>query len=428
MRSAGPEHPPGGAPREQSSSSHTVLGTGHDLARIEALGGELRQVIVPVLEAVSGISPRTTRVSRTIGLDKSLASRLVRAAQSTSDLDLMHLVPSPGGLRIFANLAARHADPASISNLRRITELFEKFLDAVPGGRASIDAQISESSQVALRKREHIAKQGAFKAMSFLLGHFCDVVTTTLFLVPSPNGRRVDGIEIQRRIGLQRMRPSTPLVLLSIWGDRDDAIDENAISFDTIDGRRGAGDPAAYLLSAYCTQPLPRLDVVREEDMTALVLAGDPSLHTPSQLTSAMHVRNGWPLEPESRVQSLRGYVLHTPCRQVVRDVYIAESLYRDATPQASFLLPGPRPHTRLPREEGGRHYTEVDLARTIEHRPAPQNHDISGVVSHSSVVRHVLERTGHGATPFRGWRLSMTYPVSLVEMIWYLTTSSPSR
>jgi hypothetical protein len=376
---------------------------------------------------VSGASPRPTRISRAIGLDKSLASRLVRAVQSSSDLDLMHLVPSPGGLRIFANLAARYADPASISNLLMTTERFESLLDTVPGGRASIDAQISGSSQVALLEREHIAKQASFKSMSFLLGHFCDVVSTTLFLVPSPNGRRVDAIEIQRRIGLRRMRPSTPLVLMSIWGDPDDAVTDNAISFDTLDGQRGSGDPASFLLPAFCTQPLPKLDVMREGEMTALVLAGDPSLHTPSQLTSAMCIRNGWPLEPESRTQSLRGYVLHTPCRQIVRDVYIAEPLYPDATPQVSFVLPGPRPSMRTPREDGSRHYSEVDLARSIERQPSgPQSYDIPGVVNHSAVVRHVLERTGHSLTPFRGWRLAMTYPVTLVEMVWSLT--HPSR
>jgi len=156
------------------------------------------------------------------------------------------------------------------------------------------------------------------------------------------------------------------------------------------------------------------------------VLAGDPSLHTPSQLTSAMHIRNAWPIQPESRTQSLRGYVLHTPCRQIVRDVYIAESLYPDATPQVSFVLPGPRPSMRTPSEDGRRHYSEVDLARSIEHRPAgPQFYDIPGVVNHSAVVRHVLTRTGHSLTPFRGWRLAMTYPVSLVEMVWSLTHPS---
>jgi hypothetical protein len=397
-----------------------------DLKQIEAIGGELRRTITPVLEAVAGVSPRPTRISRAIGLDKSLASRLVRAVRSSSNLDLMHLVPSPGGLRIFTDLASRFADPASISNLLVATERFEQLLDAVPGGRTSIDAQISDGSHVALLKREHIAKQASFKSMSFLLGHFCDVLTTTLFLVPSANGRRVDGIEIQRRIGLRRMRPSTPLVLLAIWGEPDDAISENAISFETLDGHRGPANPAGFLLPAFSTQPLPRLDVMQEGEMTALVLAGDPSVHAPSQLTSTMIIRNGWPVEPESRVQSLRGYVLHTPCRQVVREVYIAESLYPDAASQISFVLPGPRPSMRTPGENGRRHFSEVDLARSIEHHPlGPQRYEIPGVVNHSAAVRHVLERTGHALTPFRGWRLAMTYPMALVEMIWFLTHPS---
>src|SRR5262252_10720989 len=224
------------------------LGRGDLRLRIEATGRELRRAITSVLEAVAGPRPRPTRVARTIGLDKSLASRLVRSVRATSDMDLMHFVPSPGGLHIFADLARRHADPTSIDHLRSAADRFTELLDAVPGGRASIDAQIAESSRVALEKREHIAKQASFKAMSFLLGHFCDVLTTSLFLVPSANGHRIDGIEIQRRIGLRRMRPSTPLLLMGIWADPDDAMTQNAISFDTLDGQPGSGDPASFLL------------------------------------------------------------------------------------------------------------------------------------------------------------------------------------
>jgi hypothetical protein len=80
----------------------------------------------------------------------------------------------------------------------------------------------------------------------------------------------------------------------------------------------------------------------------------------------------------------------------------------------------------RIPREDGRRHFSEVDLARTIENRPGvPPSYDIPGVVNHSAIVRHVLERTGHNLTPFRGWRVAMTYPVCLVEMVWSLTHPS---
>src|SRR5262245_20104643 len=285
--------------------------------RIEAVGRDLRGAISTVLEAVAGPNPRPTRVSRAIGLDKSLASRLVRSVQSTSDLDLMHLVPSPGGLHIFAQLATRIADPASIGNLLMAAERFEELLDAVPGGRAAIDAQISESSQVALAKREHIAKQASFKSMSFMLGHFCDVLTTTLFLVPSANGKRVDGIEIHRRIGLRRMRPSTPLALLSIYGERGDAFEGNAIGFETLARESAAADPTAFLLPGFSTQPIPELEVMRDAEMITLVLGGNPTLHTVPQLTTAFRIRNGFALSPAGRDHMLRGYVLHMPCATV---------------------------------------------------------------------------------------------------------------
>ena len=394
--------------------------------RIEAIGRELRQTIGAVLEAVGGPRPRPTRLSRAIGLDKSLSSRLVRAVQAPTELDLMHLVPSPGGLHILADLAGRYADPASIANLKAATARFEELIDSVPGGRASIDAQISESSHVALSRREHIAKQAAFKSMSFLLGHFCEVLTTSLYLVPAENGKRVDGIEIHRRVGLRRMRPSTPLALLSIWGESDDAMAENAISFDTLDGDRGSQNPLGFLLRDFSTQPIPALEVVHDGPMTTVVLAGDPKVHAPAQVTSAFRIRNGWPLVPEAPVHPLRGYVLHAPCRQMVREIHIAEGLYSDAIPQVSFVLPGPGAARRPPRADGRRHFAELDLTSSIEQLPAgSQSIGIPDVVNHGAAVRHVLERAGHGATRFRGWRCTMTYPVPLIEMMWWLSHPS---
>jgi hypothetical protein len=392
------------------------------LSRIATVGAELRPAITTILESIAGPRPRPTRLSRAVGLDKSLASRLVRAVRATSDLDLMHLVPSPAGLRILAESATRLADRASIANLTTAIERFEELIDAEPGGRAAIDAQLSESSVLALEQRERIAKQASFKSMSFLLGYFCDVLTTTLFLVPSANGQRVDGIELQRRIGLRRMRPSTPLPLLSLAMDREDAATENDIRIEPIGGDSRVSGPAGFLLPEFSTKPIPEFDVVRDGEMTTLVLGPDPSVHAPSQLTSAFRVRNGWPIDPESRLHSLRGYVLHMPCRRMVRDIFVAESIFKGATPRVSFVLPGSRGAMRPPGQAGARHFTEVGLTASIERLPeGPRAYSMPDVTNHGAAVRHVLDRTGHNLTPFRGWRCAMTYPVPLIEMIWWL-------
>ena len=386
------------------------------------MGRELRRTLLPVLAAIAGPRPSPTRLSRAIGLDKSLASRLVRASQSASDLDLMHIVPSPAGLRILADLAGVVVPAELIADLLAVTERFAVVIESTPGGRAALDGLISESSPDVREKREHIAKQASFKAMSFLLGHFCDMLTTSLFLVPSDDGRRVDGIEVHRRIGLRRLRPSTPLALLSFSVLPEEMPPGEAIWVDTVDAPP-VDDPArAFLMSEFCSQPMPQLQVVRDSNVTTLVLPGNTGTRTPTQITSTFRIRNAWALAPEDRSQSLRGYVLHVPCAQLVRDVFVAESLFPDAIPRVSFLMPGPRVATHPPREDGSRHFTEVDLGVTIEQLPVgPHAFAVPGIGDQTAAVRNALERAGHGATRFRGWRCSVTYPVPLVEMMWWL-------
>ena len=153
------------------------------------------------------------------------------------------------------------------------------------------------------------------------------------------------------------------------------------------------------------------------------MLAGDPGIPAPSRMASAFRITNGWALKPEVPTHTLRGYVLHVPCRKLVRDVFIADGLFPGATPQLSFLFPGPRPHTPPPGANRPQHFTEIDLTASIEQLPiGPQAYAVPGIEDQPAAIRHVLERAGHARTRFRGWRCAMTYPVPLIEMIWWLS------
>jgi hypothetical protein len=395
---------------------------GDVLAQIEELGGQLRSPLSSILESVSAPLLRPARISRAFGLDKSLASRLVRAIQADSNLELMHIVPSPAGLRILAELASSAVDRGVINELRKLTEQFEDLLHAVPGGRAALDAQISESSQLVRERREQIAKQASFKSMSFLLGHFSELLTTSLFLVPSENGRTVDGIEVHRRIGFRRMRPRTPVALLSFHSAPEDDPGGDAIRFETIHGSSGDADPTAFLIPDFSSDPIPELEVVRDDRLTTLVLAGDPSVHAPAKLTSAFRIRNAWSLTPSANIQTVRGYVLHVPCAKLVRDLFIAEDLFPGATPRISFSVPGPRANPYAPGVSERRHFAAVDLTASIEQLPAtPRASAVPGLADQTDAIRYVLEQAGQAGTRFRGWRCAMTYPVPLVEMMWWL-------
>ena len=75
--------------------------------QIALVGRDLRRALTPILSAFGGAdNPRPMRVARALGLDKSLASRLVQATRAESGAEFLHVAPSPTGLRILLSRAA----------------------------------------------------------------------------------------------------------------------------------------------------------------------------------------------------------------------------------------------------------------------------------------------------------------------------------
>jgi len=110
------------------------------------------------------------------------------------------------------------------------------------------------------------------------------------------------------------------------------------------------------------------------------------------------------------------------PTRRLVRDVYVAEGLWPGAAPRVTYLLPGPRGETPRPDDDGLRHYANVNLSAPIEALPGgAKAYSLPGSSNHDAAIRHVLERTGHDRTAFRGWRCAIMYPVPMMEMMWWL-------
>ena len=399
------------------------------LERIRATGSDLRRPLVRLLEQLAGVPPRPARLVRAAGLDKSLASRLIRSLRAESDHEFLHLVPSPTGLRILAASARGAADGATLEELETAIERFQELLDATPGGRDAIDSVVSESSPDIREKREHVAKQATFKSMSILLGHFCEDLVTSLFLVPSRNGRTVDALEVHQRFGLRRLRPSTPLALLSILTPPEDEPPEDSTWIETVAGGVGTFTPQDFLLPQFSSGPLPDLEVLVNGPMTTFMLPGDPKVRTPARLTSAFRIRNGWSLQPSGRLQPLRGYVLHMPCHTVVRNVFVAEDVFPGGTPRVAFRLPAPGGYYSPELDEQRRHPGTIDLAAPIEQLPTGDRaFDVPGIPGTRGAITHALEQAGHSTTKFRGWRCTLAYPVPLIEMFWWLALPENSR
>ena len=124
------------------------------------------------------------RLTQEPGLDKSLASRLVQAVRTQSSHDFLHTVPSPGGPRILIQHAQGLADTSLLRDLEAAVMRFESLLDALP---ADARPRRADGRGVQRHPRAPRADRapGLVQAQSFLFGHFCETLTTSLFVMPA---------------------------------------------------------------------------------------------------------------------------------------------------------------------------------------------------------------------------------------------------
>lgn len=386
-------------------------------SRISEVAKQLREALRPILRAAAGDDPRPMRLARAIDIDKSLASVLVRAVNAKSDRDLLHIVPSPTGLRILSQRTKGVASRTATSRLDAATERFRKLLESTPGGRAALDARIAETSRELGWKRQHTSKQATFKSMSFLLGYYCDLMSSTLLLVPSEKNGTANGIEITRRLGVRRMRSTAtiPLFSFSPWSS------EGPDRVRPIAPAPEGPSPSNILLPEFCSDPMPAVEVVNEGASFAVVLPGTANAESAMDLAWAFLHEDCHEAKPDADIQVLHAYFLHMPTRRVVRDLFIAESVYEGATPLITWALPGTRQYENPPRNGVSDYYARVDLDAAyeplVDGKRAPA---ISGMQGQERMVQSVLEQTGHAKTRFRGWRCTLDYPVPLLDMyVW---------
>ena len=386
--------------------------------RVTATAADLRASLTPLIEALAGTPPRPVRLMRRTGLDKSLASRLVQAVRADSDPQFLHACPSPTGLRMLLDSSAEHAAPALRQSAAAAIDRFEDLIGSLPGGRQALDALLGGGAVDIRRKQEHVARQASFKALSFLFGHYCDAVSTTLFIVPSATPGKVDFLEIHRRVGLHRLVAGSPIALMSMQAAvPSDAVNEDACVTD-LAGSATTRRPQDFLLTEASSDPLPAMSVVDEGLMLSFVLDPAPPSPTGQLVSSAMRVLRTDDLEPAGPYVAPRRYMLHTPCRTLVRDIYLAEGLWPDARLLVDFYIPGPTGSPGVELEPGRPNHRKVHLSCDAEMlSTGPVALALDGVPDHLQTVRDVLSRAGLGHQRFRGWRCEMTYPVPLVEM-----------
>ena len=391
--------------------------------RVLEVAEPLREALTSVATAAIGTSLRPTRLSSVLHLDKSVSSRLLRGLRSSSPFELIHRIPSPTGLTKFVDAAKRQGvDPALCQRARGAIEEFQNLLSEFPGGRSALDALIAGSVVEVRDRAEHTAKQAVYKAMSYLLGFQSDTITSALILQPSEDGAGVDGIDVSSRAGVRRIRPNTPVAVFSLALTSE--VKKGGPRLEPLTGPEHAADPGSYLIPEFSTLPGSALDMHRSGKHVIFALGeAAASLHAPITLTSAMVIRNGWlPYRTDSVEEDGRSYLLHYPCKLLIRDLFIHEDLYVGAEPKVRLEFPSPMGPASARSHDFPERLNTLDMVAPIEHLGRGLTNAVApGASEHTRMVSYAFESAGWEPARFRGYRTRIVYPVPMITMGWWI-------
>ena len=398
-----------------------VVRTDREFAtRIETVAESLRDTLLRLAENVLGPALRPSKFVSRLDLDKSLASRLVRALRSSDPNEIIHFIPSPTGLRMFLDAARTQNAPAELVRMaEEAVENFQVLVDEMPGGRSALDTLISESTDEVRQRADRSAQQAVFKAMSHLLGFHCEAVSSALILQPSETSGLVDGIEVSQRLGVRRIRPNAPVALFSIILATQRSSGP-APRLEPLSSESDPLDPMSYVVERFCHPgPVP-LEVFRDGLHNVFALSDSGAvLHHPVTVTSALVIRDGWAsVRSDDFDREGRSYLLHYPCKLAVRDLFIREDLYVGSHPEIRLTFPNPSGSSSgtsgLPER-----LNTLDLWSPIETLRSPSRASVREIPEHARLLDHAFEASGWNPDRFCGYRFRMVYPVPMISTTW---------
>ncbi|MFT7463297.1 MAG: hypothetical protein ACI9EF_001641 [Pseudohongiellaceae bacterium] len=380
-------------------------------ARIASVGRELAERIPAVLQELPQGDGGPVALARSLGLDKVLASRLLKALRSRDPLAVSYHLPGPAPLRKFLRAARRGgAQQATIDSAELAVASFEQLIRSDVGDRSALDAIISSWLPDARGEFELRRKQAAHKAMSQLKGAAVDTLLATVLLHPSKEPGRIDIVWIFGLLGLRRLRPGVAVKFASrrIVDKQGQARQPTSLLGATVEHPRG------LRLDDYCDAPPAQLQVEQAGDTVHYVLGGE-AFGPRSAVDLVMAEVNLAELPQTVPAGSGRkGYVfaeVATPARRLLFDVLVHRDIYPGSDPSLRIY------DTALDGvadvNDPARDIDRLELAESVSCLGRGSSAlRVAGVPHYVELLNHVHQSMSWSAADFSAWRCHIDYPI----------------
>ncbi|HKQ56368.1 MAG TPA: hypothetical protein VJY35_00755 [Candidatus Eisenbacteria bacterium] len=181
-----------------------------ETAAILRLSKELTAALRAITDSspLAGLGP--IEIGRTLGVDKTLMSRLMSALRATDPLAALSLLPGVVPLRQFVAAARKHGTGVrAVQAAERKLSAFDHELERSFGTRTRLDAVIADALPEARRRHDDVARQAVYRGMALIKGVSIDLESFTWIVHPSrKNPRRLDILFLAAMIGIHRLRPT----------------------------------------------------------------------------------------------------------------------------------------------------------------------------------------------------------------------------
>lgn len=379
--------------------------------RVVRTGQELRLALARLVAEVPGGPQGPQRLATALGLDKVLASRLLKALRTSDPMAVVHRLPGPEPLRR-ATRAARKAGASAEAVRAALAAIdgFDVLIREEAGDRSSLDAILSAWLPEARREFELRRKQAAFKALSQLKGAYADLDHSAVFLSPAADGVNLDVVWLIGMSGLQRLRPGVVVK----FDTRRLAAGGRPRRPTNLEGRELEGLDEGLRLDEYCNAPPAPLEARPVGDVVHYTL-GDIGFGPRSGVDILFSEVNRAEIPRFVPVGSARrGYVfadVKVPAKKLYLDVFVHRDVYPQSEPE--LVLYDTTIDGVASVNDRSRDIDRLDLYETVQPLGTGVGKaDIADVPRWIELLGHVLTKLGWDAQDFRGYRVEIDYPI----------------
>ena len=387
-------------------------------------GSSLVAALRDVLDALPGGAAGTREFSRTLGIDKSLASRVLSSVRASDPLSSLALMPGPAPLRELLRAARKKGVPAPVITRAELAiESYERTLRHQFEHRAGLDAVLSAALPEARKRYEITARQAVFRGTAAIKGISAEVSTVTFILHPGNmiQTGRTEGVMIGGYIGLRRVRPQARMQFTVF--PKPDFLPPPASATQTSEPTptpATSHDLHGVLLREFCSPTdLPIHCQVLDNAYKFEVLGTEVGIASSVNLFLAERYPRHLNPAPLATGATWRrvGATIEIPTRRLILDTLIHKSLWQDARLEL-------RAYDTVFRGRA----SPPDPSRDVDLLPLVESiDDVQGGIAdlrssrlprYVELIQHACDRMGWNPLEFRAHRCEMQYPMYGAQVI----------